>query len=145
MTVTQLINEACGESLQGEVRQAATELASVEAGCGVHTLFRPSMVDLETGMHGLRWFIVRLLKEHNANNPANGLTAYEIICKLRQCNGFDKYPDATLYQNLSVVLKRSGEVSKQLLTRKQSRTRCNPDCKRSVFVWFLNAPAPVAA
>ncbi len=138
MTVTQLINSIQGESLNGNIRQTSTELASVEAGCGVHWLFRPSMVDTETGMHGLRWFVIRLLNEVNATSKENGLTAWEIICKLRQCNGFDKYPDTTLYQNLSIVLKRSGQVAKAPLSRRESRNRCNPRCKRSVAVWFLN-------
>jgi hypothetical protein len=137
MTVTQLINEACGESLQGTVRQATTELASVEAGCKVHWLFRPSIVDLETGMHGLRWLIARLLSEANAFTPQTGMTSHEIISKVRAVNGFDKYPNATIYQNLSVVMFRSKQVCKARLSRKQSLFRTAPGCKRSVLVWHL--------
>lgn len=153
MTVTQLINEACGESLQGEIRQATQELASVEAGCNIHWLFRPSVVDTETGMHGLRWLIARILLEAEAIHPqapysdgtpfelrkvyiAKSLTTEEITSKVRSINGFDKYPDSTIIQNLSVVMRESGQVASIQMTSREDNKR---ECKRPRLAWYLIA------
>ena len=145
MTINQLINEVAGAELQASVRQATGELASVQAGCGVHTLFRPSVVDLETGRKGLRWLIARILKEAGAEHPkyngafrnvyvATGLTVDEIICKVRACNGFDKYPDSTIQDNLYVVMQRAGQVGKVSRTSREDAKRT---CNRPRCVWYL--------
>jgi hypothetical protein len=110
MTVIQLTNSVCGAELQNNVRQAATELASVQAGCKVHTLFRPSVVDLESGKHGVRWLIARILTEIGATKRNGAVTAKTVIDFVRAINGPDKYPPHTIRQNLSVVMKRAGQV-----------------------------------
>ena len=116
MTVTQLTNSVCGEYLQNNVREASMELASVQAGCKVAYLFRPSVVDLETGMHGIRWLIARILTEKGE------LTTAQICAFVRSVNGFDKYPDKTILHNLSHVMTQSGEVtSRPLRTGKRGR------------------------
>ena len=69
MTVSQLINEVCGTELQVSVRSTVQETNSVLAGCKVHYIFRGSIVDLETGKNGLRWLIVRILKDAQAEFP----------------------------------------------------------------------------
>jgi len=151
MTVTQLINQACGQELQNVVRQTAQELASVQAGCKVHWIFRPSIVDLESGMHGLRHTLVRIFQEADAVLPraprsdsqpfefrnvyvAKGLTSDAIISKLRAINGFDKYPDKTVLDNLCTVLK--GQVASVQLTSAEDKNR---PCKRPRKVWYLIA------
>ena len=145
MTINQLINEVAGAELNASVRQASTELASVQAGCGVHTLFRPSVVDLETGRNGLRWLIARILKEAGAEHPkyngsfrnvyvATGLTVDEIVSKVRACNGFDKYPDSTIQDNLYVVMQRAGQVGKVSRTSREDSKRT---CQRPRAVWYL--------
>lgn len=145
MTINQLINEVAGAELQASVRQATGELASVQAGCGVHTLFRPSVVDLETGRNGLRWLIARILQEAGAEHPkyngsfrnvyvATGLTVDEIISRVRACNGFDKYPNSTIEDNLYVVMQRAGQVGKVSRT---SREDSNRTCNRPRAVWYL--------
>ena len=151
MTVTQLINEACGASLQNEIRTTAQELASVQAGCNVHWIFRPSIVDLETGMHGIRHTLVRILQESDAVLPlaphsdttpfefrnvylAKGLTTDEIANKFRAINGFDKYPNRTIADNLSTVLK--GIVASVQMTSKEDLNRT---CKRPRVKWYLIA------
>jgi hypothetical protein len=145
MTVTQLTNSVCGAELQSNVRQASTELASVQAGCGVNTLFRPSVVDLESGKHGIRWLIARILTEAQAVFPryagefrnvyvAYGLTTEQICSKVRAANGFDKYPDKTIIQNLSVVMARSAQVASMRLTVRECPERKS---KRPVYRWYL--------
>lgn len=148
MTINQLINEVAGAEFQTSVRQAATELASVQAGCGVHTLFRPSVVDLETGRNGLRWLIARILKEAGAEHPkynaktqafrnvyvATGLTKDAIVKRVRACNGFDKYPDSTIEDNLYVVMQRAGQVDKVTRTSREDSKRT---CQRPRCVWYL--------
>jgi len=106
MTVTQLINEACGESLQGELRESICANNAVAAGCKVHWIFRGSMIDLETGMHGVRWAIMRILTQA----ADTGLTTEEIIDAIRNANGGDKYPDETIAHNLTNVLEKSGQI-----------------------------------
>lgn len=116
MTVTQLTNSVCGAELQNVIRQTATELASVQAGCKVAYLFRPSVVDVETGMHGIRWLIARILTEQGE------MTTAQICSFVRSVNGFDKYPDKTILHNLSHVMTQSGEVaSRTLRTGKRGR------------------------
>ena len=147
MTITQLTNTVCGAELQSNVRQAATELASVQAGCGVNTLFRPSVVDLESGKHGIRWLIARILTEAQAVFPryageyrnvyvAYGLTTEQICSRVRAANGFDKYPDKTIIQNLSVVMARSNQSASIQLTGKEDADR---NCKRPRRKWYLLA------
>jgi hypothetical protein len=106
MTVSQLISEACGESLQGDIRASVAANNSVLAGCNVHWLFRGSIVDLETGMHGIRWTILRILSQA----ADKGMTTAEVIAAVRLANGADKYPDRTILHNLGVVLTRAGQV-----------------------------------
>src|SRR6266568_1188796 len=107
MQIESLINEACGEKLQGVIRQNSTEQNSVLAGCKVHFLFRDHIVDLETGKHGIRWLIARILTEAQAVFPkysgeyrnvyvAYGLTTDQIISKVRAVFGADRYPDKTI-------------------------------------------------
>lgn len=116
MTVTQLTNSVCGEYLQNNVRQASNELASVQAGCNVHTLFRPSIVDLETGLHGIRWTIARILTEQGE------MTTAQVCSFVRSVNGFDKYPDKTILHNLSHVMAQAGQVtSRPIRTGRRGR------------------------
>jgi hypothetical protein len=137
----------CGAELQNNIRQAATELASVQAGCNVNSLFRPSAVDVETGKHGIRWLIARILTEAQAVFPlysgefrnvyvGYGLTTSDIICKVRSINGFDKYPDKTIADVLSVVMTRSQQVASIQLSNREDRNR---DCKRPRRKWYLLA------
>jgi hypothetical protein len=145
MTIMQLTNEVCGVSLQNHIRQASTELASVQAGCKINSLFRPSVVDCETGKHGIRWLIARILSENNAILPVYagnfrnvylniGMTTDSICAKVRQINGFDKYPDKTIIHNLSEVMTKSGQVSSLKMTASEDVTRTS---KRPRKLWYL--------
>jgi hypothetical protein len=147
MTITQLTNSAVGQEMQSTVAQAVTENNSVLAGCNVHFLFRGSAVDLTTGKHGIRWLIARILTERQAVLPVYagayrnvylnvGVTTEEIISKVRAVNGFDKYPDKTIADYLSVIMKRDGQVASIQLTNSED---CNRDCKRPRKKWYLLA------
>ena len=136
MTVTELTNSVCGKSLQNNVRTASMELASVQAGCQVHTLFRPSVVDLETGMHGIRWLIARILAEKGE------MTTAQICAFVRSVNGFDKYPDKTILHNLSHVMAQAGQVNSRPL-RKGKRGR--PEYAWRMIVNLAELPPVVLA
>ena len=135
MNVIDLTNEACGADLQGTIRSTVQETNSVLAGCNVHYLFRGSIDDLETGKNGVRWLIVRLLREAQAEFPkfdgvnyrnvsvAYGLTSEDIIDRIRAINGADKYPDQTILDNLSDVLIPSGEVGSVRMNNFEDRNR----------------------
>lgn len=147
MTITQLTNTVAESELQNTVATAAQERNSVLAGCNVHWLFRDSYVDLETGKHGIRWLIARILAENQAifkeysGNYRNvylayGMTTEAIAARVRAVNGFDKYPDKTIMDYLSVIMARSSQVASIQLTNKED---CNRDCKRPRKVWYLLA------
>jgi hypothetical protein len=151
MTITQLINEPAGATMQLPVNQAITENNSVLSGCGVHFLFRGSRVNLETGKNGIRWLITEILTEAQAIFPlyagayrnlylSYGLTTEEIIAKVRSVNGFDKYPNHTIEQYLSIIMTKDKQVSRIQMTGKEDRPR---DCKRPRCKWYLIA-APKA-
>jgi len=124
MTVTELTNSVCGKSLQNNVRQASNELASVQAGCKVNYLFRPSVVDLETGMHGIRWLVIRILTERGA------MTTKQVCRFVRSVNGYDKYPNKSILHALSHTLREAGQITYSPL-RKGNRGR--PE-----YVWRIN-------
>ena len=109
MTVEQLTNLACGESLQGAITEAINANNSVMAGCNVHFLFRGCLIDNLTGMHGLRWAIMRVLQ----SAPDTGLTCEEIRDIIRsspECAALSKYPCQTYSDNLCTVLTEAGQV-----------------------------------
>lgn len=145
MTILELTNEPVGVTLQNSVRQNVCENNSVLAGCNVHWLFRGSAVDLETGKHGIRHLIGRILTEAQAEFPlytgdnrnlylTYGLTTDQIVSKVRSVNGFDKYPDHTIEHYLSVKL--AGIVGKVQMTGKEDKART---CKRPRCKWYLIA------
>lgn len=120
------------------------ELASIEAGANIHFLFRPSWVDGNTGRHGLRWLVARILSDAGAAlRPfegqyrsayiANSMRTDEIIAKVRQANGFDKYPDKTVIDLLR-TWEREGMIGGIQLTAKEDKDRTS---KRPRKVWFL--------
>ena len=105
-----------GAEYQNAIRTAATELASVQAGMGIPSLFRPCWTDCESGGNGCRNLIARILIENGAvidgtaKNVHQGMTTEAIISAARAINGYDKYPDRTFEQNLSVVMTESGQA-----------------------------------
>jgi len=124
MTITELTNTACGESLQGNVCAAINETNSVLAGCGVHFIFRGSTIDNVTGLQGLRWAITRVLTQAG---PA-GMFAEQIMDIIRNspdCAALNKYPDQTFSDNLCTVLK--GAVVCWQLTGAQDSGRNSAD------------------
>lgn len=145
MTTNQLTNQPAGVELQAPVNQAITENNSVLAGCNVHFLFRGSRVNLETGKNGIRWLIAEILTEAQAIFPeysgqfrnvylAYGLTTEEIISKVRSVNGFDKYPDHTIEQYLSVIMTGDKQVARIQMTGREDRPRL---CKKPRCKWYL--------
>jgi hypothetical protein len=147
MTVKQLENIPVGSDLDTAVNQSIQENNSVIAGCNVHWIFRGSCVDFETGKHGIRHLITRILTEAQAVFPpyagnyresylAYGLTVSDITAKIRAVNGYDKYPDQTIADNLCTVLK--GIVGCIQMFNDEDRKR-PANCKRPRKKWYLIA------
>lgn len=168
MTTLELTNTPCGTELQSTVKQAAQERNSVLAGCNVHWLFRDSWTDLETGQHGIRWLLARILAQNNsiapkfnselydelkANGASNetidratyrtariekGLTTEAIIERVRACNGSDKYPDQTIRDYLGGIMTKDNQVEGIQLSNKEDKNRPKKD-KRPRKIWYLLA------
>jgi hypothetical protein len=148
MTTLELINEPVGTALQNTVRQNITENNSVLAGCNVHFLFRGSAIDLQSGKHGIRWLIARILTEAQAEFPRfngqdnrslyvqYGLTTDQIISQVRSVNGFDKYPDKTIADYLSVIMTKDNQIASVQMSNREDRNR---NCKRPRRKWYLIA------
>lgn len=100
MKTIELSNKPVGTELMEVIRQAQVEQNSVLNGCNVHYLFRNHWVDTQSGEHGIRSLITRIL----ANNP-RGLTTRQIVVEVRKVNGYDRYPNKTVEQYLSVFMR----------------------------------------
>lgn len=146
MTATQIQNAPVGIEFQPAIRQMASELASIQAGCDVHTLFRPSWTDNETGVHGVRGLVSRILSQAGAclvrwNGAAEtrpfyvqaGLKTDDIIGAIRSANGFDKYPDKAILDRLT-QFTREGWIGAVQLRSSEDKERKS---KRPRKVWHL--------
>lgn len=95
-------------------------------------------------VNGIEELIVKILTKNNASNPAGiessnmrniGITqsmfASEVISAVRKEFGFDRYPDATIYQYLSVNMTHNKTVARIKLTNSEDSYRqcCKPRTK----------------
>ena len=148
MNIIKLQNAVVGAELQAPVRATVCETNSMLAGCNVHWIFRGSMIDLETGMHGVRHAITRIMRANRADCAERAMTADDIIIAIRACNGGDKYPDQTIRDNLCTVL--ADEVTSIQLSNEADSNRnasiyramrrsngLNEICKRPRAAYYL--------
>lgn len=137
MTTTKQIDNA--------IKEQGAALASVCAGIGAASIFRPHWVDSETGLHGVRWLIARILTEAGAVHPKfdgafrevytrTSMTTADIIAKVREANGFNRYPDKTILDVLSTVMTQDEQVGSIQLTGAEDAGRT---CRRPRKVWYL--------
>lgn len=105
--------------------------------------FRTHYVNMVNGVMGIEQMIVAILVGNQAVYPAgiensalrniaigNSMFASEIIEIVRNEFGFDRYPDATIYQYLSVTMMRKTaklKIGKIKLTNAEDKNR--PCCK----------------
>lgn len=132
------------------IRNASQELASVENGAGVPVQLRAGWIDTATGIHGVRGLVLRILSDagcafvpYTGSNRegyvAHAMRTDEIVSRIRQVNGFDKYPAKAIVDRL-LVFQREGWLGGLQLTTGEDSDR---DCKRPRKVWFLHTE-PVA-
>lgn len=151
MQTMQYNNSPVGGDLNETINTNVQETNSVLAGCNVHYLFRGSVINTKTGRHGIENLITDILMANSAHfkkydEKVNknyrhvylfyGLTAKQIIAKVRQVNGGDKYPDSTIYQYLSVFMKRAGKVD--FIRPKKEEDKGHKG--RTENRWYLIAP-----
>lgn len=139
-------------AVAGCIRQARQEVASVEAGAGVAIQLRAGWIDTETGIHGLRGLVLRILSEAGcAFLPFTGINRESYVChamrsdelvrRIRQINGWDKYPTKGILDRL-LVFVHDGWLGKIQLTNSEDPYPAR-GCKRPRTVYFLHTE-PVA-
>jgi len=139
MTTMQLTNEPKGQEFNSDIRADMKAQASMLAGVQVHYLFRPHVTDLETGRHGVRWLIARILTEAGAvavagQQPEAVMTTATVIARVRQAAGPDRYTDLTVRQYLAVIMRKSGQTASVQTARRQG-------LGRPQLSWWLITPA----
>jgi hypothetical protein len=110
-------------------------------------VYRNHYVNTKTGVNGIENLIVDILQNNNAvfakdvaasplRNMAicQAMFISEIIASVRKQFGFDRYPDATIYTVVSVLMVKSGLVSKIALSNIEDKNR---DCCRPRAKFFL--------
>lgn len=143
---TELEMLADSDAIMDEQRIACGKLAQY----GVNLPFRPHVVDVSTGKHGIKNLIAKILKQRNAVVPVQavandsifrpmairlGLFTHEIIAAVREDFGFNRYPDSTIKMYLSVFETERMFCKVQLTgIEDDSRTCARPRCK-----WLLIA------
>ena len=96
-----------------------------ESAGNVHFLVRDHYVDTATGTYGIESLLASILKEHGAQFPAGieatefrnvaiaaSMFAHEIIAKVRDTFGTERYPDATILTYLAHFMLKAGKVGK---------------------------------
>ena len=99
--------------------------------------FRTHYVNIATGANGIELLIASILENKNAVNvngvestalrnvaiKTSSMFASDIIAAVRKQFGFDRYPDATVFQYLSVNMVRNGTVGKIKLSNVEDKNR----------------------
>ena len=121
-----------GQEFQADLTENARATASVMAGMEVPLAFRPHLADLETGRHGIKWLIVRILRECGAVLDSNGqpekiVTSAYVAHKVSQVIGPDRYTYQSVKQYLSSTLIKLGLVGKITFSNGADSRR---SCKR---------------
>jgi len=146
MNTLKMTNLPIGGEFQAVTRQAGAELAGTLAGCNVNPAFRPHWTDLETGRHGIKWLIARILEEAGCIMPAvsfpdrrcdlteeqanlrgeylaKSLTSEQVIARVRGAYvpGELRYPDNTIVQYLSCIEHNKGAIESFRLFNKETK------------------------
>lgn len=129
MKTIELTNIPTGKEFNAAIRRSASALASTQTGLRIHKLFNPHHVDTETGEHGIRGAIRRILTQAGCIAPrhtgelegenrkayiAKAMLADNIIAAYRGMGmpAADRYPDQTVRQVLSHDFYHDGTVGK---------------------------------
>ena len=110
----------------------------------VPLVYRNHYVNTKTDVFGIENLIIDILEKNKAvfakdvaatpsRNIAIAQSLYisEIIASVRKTFGFDRYPDATIYTVVSVLMVKSGLVGKIVLSNVEDKNRecCRPRAK----------------
>ena len=110
----------------------------------VPLVYRNHYVNVKTGINGIENLVIDILQNNNAvfakdiaatplRNMAISQAMFisEIIDEVRKQFGFDRYPDATIYTVVSVLMIKSGLVGKITLSNVEDKNRecCRPRSK----------------
>jgi len=116
----------------------------------VPLVYRNHYVNVKTGVNGIENLVIDILQNNNAVFAADVATTplrnmaiaqsmfiSEIIEAVREQFGFDRYPDATIYTVVSVLMFKSGLVGKITLSNVEDKNR---ECCRPRSKFFLIQP-----
>ena len=123
MTLIELCNKRWAPVVGDAIRPVRAEVASMEAGNGVHTFWRPGFIGND-GQNGCRAAILEVLRE-----AGTGLTTRQIVRAARAKGLVNKYPLATFKVSLTIQ-REAGEVLPVAVSRNGERGRPG-------FVWVL--------
>ena len=122
----------------------AQENNNIFADKKVPLVYRNHYVNVKTGVNGIENLVIDILQNNNAvfakdiaatplRNMAISQAMFisEIIDEVRKQFGFDRYPDATIYTVVSVLMFKSGLVGKIALSNVEDKNRecCRPRSK----------------
>ena len=143
MTTMQLTNKPQGQEFQADVMEQARAGNSMLAGLNVNFAFRNHGVDLATGRHGLKWLIVKIMREAGAVCNSNGqpecmVTSSYVAHKVEQYIGPDRYIAQSVRQLLSAKdkMQKDGLIGKMQLPNEKDVKRT---CKRPRMGFWLLA------
>jgi hypothetical protein len=113
-------------------------------------IYRNHYVNVKTGVNGIENLVIDILQNNNAvfakdvaasplRNMAicQAMFISDIIANVRKQFGFDRYPDATIYTVVSVLMVKSGLVGKITLSNVEDKNR---NCCRPRAKFFLIQP-----
>ena len=114
--------------------------------------FRTHYINVKTGEMGIEDLINSILENRNAVYPANiGATSFrsvaignsmfasDVISQVRKIFGADRYPDATIYQYLSVFMFKQNKIGKIKLSNIEDKNRPS-NCFKPRIKFFIIQP-----
>ncbi len=156
-------------ALSQDVIATAQDANNVFASAGnVHMFVRSHYVNMEAGIYGLQSLIAAILKAHalqvspsgtfpkgvesseyRALAIAGSMFASEVIAKVRETFGADRYPDATIATQLSVHMHKANcqnKAGKFRLSPSEDKQMGGQSCKPRTRYYLLDvqpdAPQP---
>lgn len=133
-------------ALSRDIVDSSRDTNNLLAAGGIHNLVREHYIDTANGIYGIESLIKSILKANGSVFPkgseetelkaiaiAGGMFTSEIIAKVRETFGADRYPDCTIRMYLTEFAKGIGKI--QLTGAEDMPRPCpKPRCK-----WYLIA------
>lgn len=154
-------------AISSEVIATSRDLANVMATAGnVHNFVRPHYVNMETGTYGIERLISDILRANvieshiNATGTfpkgieqtefrsiaiAGGMFASEVIAKVREIYGADRYPDLVIHTYLGHHMMKPNSKNQTGKIQLSNAEDKNRPCKRPRLKYYLLDPQPEKA